>query len=273
MSNRKFIINADDFGISKELNKAVLKGHLNGFLTSTSICANGKEFDSAVYEIIPECPNLGIGVHLNIIEGNSLLNGDEFKNDYGTLMCMSLNKTFLEVVEEEFRLQIEKVLKFTKVSHIDSHVHVHAIPNYFKLVCKLAKEYGIEQVRTQYEKFYMTNTISKHLNFKYPPNLLKIALLNFFSKKNKQTIKEYGLKTNDYLIGVGYTGLMDDDTVYKGLEALPNEKMVVEALIHPHFYSFPEKNNQHYKEYLIIQNLDLRDKIKRLDFEIGNYKG
>jgi hypothetical protein len=273
LSNKKFIINADDFGISKELNKAVLKGHLNGFLTSTSICANGEAFDSAVYEIIPECPNLGIGVHLNIIEGNSLLDGEPFTKGYGALILSSYNKKFLQKVEAEFRLQIEKIMKFTKISHIDSHVHVHAIPNYFEITCKLAKEYGIKQVRTQYENFYITPNLMKHLNFKYPPNLLKIALLNSFTLKNKKLLKEYDLKTNDYLIGVGYTGLMDDKTVLAGLESLPNEDMIVESLIHPHFYQFPEKNNQHYKEFLITQNKDLQDKIRRLGFVITNYKG
>lgn len=272
MSNKKFILNADDFGMSKELNKAVLKGHLNGFLSSTSICANGKAFDSAVYEIIPECPNLGIGVHLNIIEGNSLLDGEPYKHGYGALITLSHNKKFLQKVEEEFRLQIEKIMKLTKVSHIDSHVHVHAIPNYFEITCKLAKEYGINQVRTQYENFYFTPVLSKHLNFKYPPNLLKIALLNSFTIKNRKTIEKYGLKTNDYILGVGYTGLMDERTIISGLEALPDEDMVTEALIHPHFYPFPEKNNQHYKEYMITQNLDLKDRIRRLGFVIGNYK-
>lgn len=272
LSNKKFILNADDFGISKELNKAVLKGHLNGFLSSTSICANGKDFDSAVYEIIPECPNLGIGVHLNIIEGNSLLDGEPFKKGYGALMLLSENKKFLQKVEEEFRLQIEKVMKYTKVSHIDSHVHVHAIPNYFEITCKLAKEYGINQVRTQFEHFYITPVISKHLNCKYPVNLIKIALLNSFTLKNKKVIEKYGLKTNDYLIGVGYTGLMDDKTVYSGLASFPDEDMVVEALIHPHYYSFPEKNNRHYKEFLITQNTDLHDSIRHLGFKICNYK-
>ena len=80
MSNKKFILNADDFGMSKAFNKAVLDGYNSGFLTSTSLCANGKEFEPAVHEIIPECNNLGIGVHLNIIEGSTLQ--DFTKNEY-----------------------------------------------------------------------------------------------------------------------------------------------------------------------------------------------
>lgn len=280
LSNKKFILNADDFGMSNAFNKAVLDGYNNGFLTSASICANGEAFSSAVNEVIPECPNLGIGVHLNIIEGKSLLNektlftdsNNNFNNGYLKLISLSNNNLFLEQVEKEFRAQIEKVLKYTKVDHLDSHVHVHAIPKIFELICKLAKEYQIEQVRTQYESFYFVPSIRKHLNFKYAPNILKVILLNTFTIKNKLKAKQYGLKTNDFIIGVGYTGLMDDKTIYQGLSAI-KEDAVVEALIHP--CNFSDKNlrkTQHHVEFEITQNMDLKDKIQRLGFEIVNYK-
>ena len=79
----KIIVNADDFGLSNENNQAILEGYNNGFLTSASICANGKAFNAAVNEIIPECPNLGIGVHLNIIEGKSLTKSPMLTNSKG----------------------------------------------------------------------------------------------------------------------------------------------------------------------------------------------
>src|SRR5574344_2694585 len=246
------------------MNKAVLQGYQKGFLTSTSICANGEEFDAAVNEIIPECPNLGIGVHLNIMEGKALFDNTNFHNGYLQLILKAKNKFFIDELEKEFRLQIEKTLKFTKVSHIDSHVHVHAIPEIFELTCKLANEYGIKQVRTQFENFYTVPSISKHLSLKYPPNLLKIALLNSFTVKNKEKITEYNLTTNDYIIGVGYTGMMDDKTLYWGLNSIKDENAIVEALIHPCVFEKSLPVNQHEIEFKITQNADLKDKIQRL---------
>ncbi len=268
--------------MSNAFNRAVLDGYNHGFLTSASICANGEAFDAAVNEIIPECPNLGIGVHLNIIEGYSLSNftkmnmlcdlNSKFVKSYGQMIYLSGNKDFMAQVETEFRLQIERVLNYTKIDHLDSHVHVHAIPKIFELTCRLAKEYEINQVRTQFEKFYTVPDIKFHLNLKYPPNLLKIMLLNYFTLINRQKIKEYGLQTNDYLIGVGYTGMMNDKTLYCGLETI-NQDCTVEALIHPcnHINSKKAKS-QHQIEFNITQNMDLKDKIQRLDFEITNYK-
>ena len=277
MVNKKFILNADDFGMSKAFNRAVLDGYHNGFLTSASLCANGKAFNAGVNEIIPECPNLGIGVHLNIIEGRSLTKAPmltnkrgKFNNSFGQILLKSNNPQFLNQVEFEFRTQIETVMNYTKVDHLDSHVHTHAIPSIFKITAKLAKEYSIPYIRTQYEEMYFVPSIKKHLNFKYPPNILMILLLNSFTKQNKKVVEEFGLKTNDYLIGVGYTGLMDDLTVEYGLKVLDDD-CIAEALIHPCSYA-SAKNNQHYTEFLITQNKSLKDKINRLGFEITNYK-
>ena len=196
MSDKKFILNADDFGMSKAFNRAVLEGYSSGILKSASLVANGEAFEEACEKIIPACPDLGVGIHLNVIEGKSLcsdldrLTDDEgnFNNSFPLLLLKSLNtkdNTFMEQIEREFRAQIEKVLRNTGASHIDSHVHVHSIPRIFELVCRLAKEYGIRQIRTQYEKPYIIPDVFKHLTIKYPVNLVKVALLNFFTLINE----------------------------------------------------------------------------------------
>ena len=59
---------------------------------------------------------------------------------------------------------------------------------FFEIVCRLANEYGIKQVRTQFEKPYLVPDLHKHLNLKYPVNLIKVALLDTF----------YGNKRNNF---------------------------------------------------------------------------
>lgn len=275
MNNKKFILNADDFGISNDINRAIVEGYNAEILHSTSLCVNGEAFHSAVNEIMPECPKLCVGVHLNIIEGKAInphetlteLTDSEgnFNNGWIQLLLKSFNKKFMEQVEIEFRSQIEKIISCTKVSHIDSHVHTHGIPNIFKLTCKLAKEYGIPYVRTQFERPYLTNNISKHINLKYPVNQIKVLLLDSFSILNKKVVEEYGLKTNDFLVGVSYTGMMDNQTVEQGLEVFKNESdIVVEALFHP----YP----CHVDEYKIIQNQNMKFKIENYGFEFTTYR-
>ncbi len=275
MGNKKFILNADDFGISNDINRAIVEGYNAEILHSTSLCANGDAFYSATNEIMPECPKLCVGVHLNIIEGKALNTPDKlteltdsngnFNNGWIQLLLKSFNKKFMEQVEIEFRSQIEKIISCTKVSHIDSHVHTHGIPNIFELTCKLAKEYEIPYVRTQFERPYLTNNIGKHLNLKYPVNQIKVLLLDSFSMKNKNIVEKYSLKTNDFLVGVSYTGLMDNQTVEQGLEVFKNEEnIIVEALFHP----YPSNVD----EYKIIKNQNMKFKIENYGFDFTTYR-
>lgn len=281
MTKKKFILNADDFGMSSAFNRAILEGYAEGLLKSASLVANGEAFDKAVDLVIPQCPDLGVGIHLNIIEGKSLCTDlssltDEngvFNNSYIKLLIKSYNPKeteFLAEVEREFRRQIEKVMSKVSVTHIDSHVHVHSIPKIFDLVCRLAKEYGIKQVRTQFEKPYIIPDLNKHLNKAYFVNLIKLILLDSFTVINEATVHKYGLKTNDYLIGVTYTSMMDALSVAYGVMAINYDKVTVETLIHPCRYQDGTIDN-HFTEYLITKNKKLKDKIENLGYEITNY--
>ena len=267
--------------MSLAYNRAVTEAYSSGILRSVSLTANGEAFDSAVSEVLPNCPELGVGVHLNIIEGKALstdvgkLTDDEgnFNNSFIQMLIKAYtDKVFLEQVEKEFREQIEKVKSTNiKITHLDSHVHVHSIPPIFCIVCKLAKEYGINQVRTQFEKPYLVPDLFIHLSKKYLVNIIKIILLDSFTYLNRMQIEKYELNTNDYLIGVGYTSMMTSLTVSYGLIALKNKtNIVAEALIHPCRYEDGIIDN-HFAEYQITKNMKLKDKIEKIGFEIGNY--
>ena len=284
MADKKFVLNADDFGMSEAFNTAILEGYNAGILKSTSLVANGEAFEEAVSKVVSNCQNLGVGVHLNIIEGKALtkdidevadINGN-FYNSYGQLIIKAYkpnNKEFMAQLEQEFRAQIEKIKNAgVKITHIDSHVHTHAIPPIFELVCKLAKEYDIPQIRTQHEHFYLVPDVFIHLQKAYFVNIIKILLLNFFTSKNKPIVKKYGLNTNDYLLGVGYTSMMNTLTVSTGLSVLKYKKdFTAEALIHPCRYEDGTIDN-HFMEYRITQSEKLKDKIEQMGYEIGNYQ-
>ncbi|MBQ4114515.1 ChbG/HpnK family deacetylase [bacterium] len=278
---KKFILNADDFGMSKALNRAVLEGYNSGILKSVSLVANGESFEDALNNVLSVCPDLGVGIHLNLTDGVSLCqdlstltneNG-EFNNSYLQLLIKSYNPKeteFLEQVEREFRRQIEKVMSKTKVFHIDSHNHIHTIPKIFDIVCRLAKEYGIKQVRTHFEKFYFVPDVRKHLGFRYISNLFKIALFNIFTVVNENIVHKYELKTNDYIIGIGYTSMMDALSVAYGLYVIKYNSVTVESIIHPCRYDDGTVNN-YFEEFLLTKNKKLKEKIESLGYEITNY--
>jgi predicted glycoside hydrolase/deacetylase ChbG (UPF0249 family) len=271
--SRFFILNADDFGMTKTRNQAIFEGHKKGFLKSASICVNGDEFEEAAREIVPQCPGLGVGVHLNIIEGKALRPGSyltdgsgNFKPGFIRLLRCSGNKKFLQDVEDEMRAQIEKGLASIKFDHADSHVHTHGIPNIFKIAVKLAKEYGLKGIRTQYEKRYTVPGASENLSRAFLVNRVKVLLLNTFTLRNRSFLG--GLKTNSLILGVGYTAMMNAQTVEYGLRnALKLQgDLVVEALFHPDSAC---QNG----EYQIPFDRELETKIGGMGFTITNYSG
>lgn len=278
---KRFILNADDFGMSSDTNRAILEGYESGILRSASIVANGECFEDAINSVIPKIPELCIGIHLNITEGKALCSDlknltDEngvFNNSFLQILVKSYNKKepdFLQEVEREFRRQIETILSKTKVTHINSHNQIHAIPKLFDMVCRLAKEYGIKQVRSHYEKFYIVPDVLKHLKLQYFKNVFKASALNMLTIFNEATVHKYGLETNDYLIGNIYSSMMDALAVSYGISAVRYDNITVETIIHPCRYEDGTINN-HFDEFLLVKNKKLREKIEKFGFEITNY--
>ena len=265
---KKIIINADDFGYSKENNEAIKLGYETGIITSTSLIANMDAFENAVMDVLPQIPHIDIGFHFNLIEGKSLTNqqmlcdkNGYFNNSYFQLILKSNNKNFLNQIELEFRAQIEKILKHCKISHIDSHVHTASIPNIHKLITKLAKEYNIKYIRTPYEKPYIV--LNKSFNINFPINIIKNILLNSYSLINKREIK-----TNDYFIGVLYTGMMDEKTIINGLKRIKKENSITEIIFHP---TVNKNKTNNFREFQITQNPNFKEELRNLGFELTNY--
>lgn len=275
-SGKKVIFTADDFGLSEGANLAILDSIKNGALTSACVCANGDFFNHAMGEILPQIPQMDLGVHLNIIEGKGMLphrfltnSNGEFYRGFVSLLINSYNKKFMKEVEAEFRAQIEAVFKEAKkvgvcVNFINSHVHTHAIPHIFELTAKLAAEYKIPFIRTQGERFYFAATPPK------PINLLKVVVLNYFTIINRAVVKKYNLQTNDFILGVSYTGEMNENTVLEGLKGLLGfEGVVVEVLAHP---SVEDKNSLKYAEYLMAASPEFKVEVEKLGFGVsGGY--
>ena len=45
---RKLVVNADDFGFTRDVNRGIVEAHREGILTATTLMATGAAFDDAV---------------------------------------------------------------------------------------------------------------------------------------------------------------------------------------------------------------------------------
>jgi predicted glycoside hydrolase/deacetylase ChbG (UPF0249 family) len=142
---KRLIINADDFGFTRDVNTGILKAHRSGVLTSTTLMANGEAFDDAV-RLAFETPALDIGCHLVLVQGHSILTGRPLP-DSPLQLLRTLAAGRLDVYAE-LRAQVEKVRDTgLAITHLDSHKHTHIIPSVFRTVVRLAHEFDIPFVR------------------------------------------------------------------------------------------------------------------------------
>src|SRR6266404_8338838 len=72
----QLIVNADDFGISEEVNESVVRAFKYGVLTSCSLMVTGPAFDQAV-KLAKDNPKLSVGIHVVSVMGKSVLSKSE----------------------------------------------------------------------------------------------------------------------------------------------------------------------------------------------------
>lgn len=124
------------------MTSGAIEAHRNGIVTACSIVANGRAFEDAVARL-RDVPSLEAGVHLTLVEERSLTTGEPMPRNWMRFLLSRRGDT-----EGELRLQIEKVLAAgLRVTHLNSHQHLHMLPSLFALVQQLAGEYGIGYVR------------------------------------------------------------------------------------------------------------------------------
>ncbi len=152
------IINADDLGISLNVNKRIEEAIAAGVITSSTIMANGSAFEDAV-RIAKQHPEISFGAHLNIIEFAPLTNSRIFQNNG----LLNANGEFIEgaiylvphyseelkrAIFEEFDAQISKITNAgINISHIDSHQHTHTIYDLRDVILALMQKHKILRVR------------------------------------------------------------------------------------------------------------------------------
>lgn len=155
------IVSADDLGLTDGVCRAVLRGHLDGVVTSTSLLAVGRSFDVGVRMLIGN-PTLDVGAHLAIVgEDPPLLTAREiptlvdkrgggFPLSYRTVVLRGLaGRLDPADVRLEFDAQLQRIRSAgLPVSHLDTHQHTHLWPAVARVLVDLALENHIPAVRT-----------------------------------------------------------------------------------------------------------------------------
>ncbi len=242
---KRLIVNADDFGLTGKVNEAIIEGHANGIITSTTLMANGGAFESAV-ALVRQQPRLGVGVHLNLTEGRPVAAAARIPSLVGPAGFLQtgpgrlarglvLGRVRRADIEREARAQIEKILAAgVRPTHIDGHKHVHLAPGLFGLVARLAKEYGIGAVRRPAERSVGLIGLLRR-NAGSRPAILKQRVMAILLAAGglgcRVRLRRDGLTAPARFYGVTQTGFLDEAALSAILRAVPEGTS--EIMCHP----------------------------------------
>ncbi len=236
---RNLIVNADDFGLTAGVNRAIIEGHTRGVITSSTLMANMPAFDDAVQSALG-CPSLGVGLHFNITQGRpvaaasrvgSLIDSrGEFWGTSAALLKRALAGGLnLEEVAIELRAQIEKAMNAgLRLTHVDSHKHSHALPQICETIIRAIGEYGVNAVRLPRE----------HWRFDRDANSLKLIMqgagafgISQLCRISETRLRKSGVKTPDFFFGIARTGHWTKPWLIDLIERLPDGSS--ELMCHP----------------------------------------
>src|SRR6266705_5582565 len=165
-AGRRLIVNADDFGRSASINRAVIRAHREGILTTASLMTNEPASAEAVARA-RENPGLGVGLHLTLICGHSalpqkkipgLVNPDrEFDANPARV---GMRYFFRGKLRDQLRAEIhEQFKKFAEtglpLDHVNGHLHLHLHPTVFRILMEDAIPLGNQRLRLTYDPFWL----------------------------------------------------------------------------------------------------------------------
>jgi predicted glycoside hydrolase/deacetylase ChbG (UPF0249 family) len=149
----RLVINADDLGLHPRIDEGIFTAHSDGVVSSATVLATGPSAHDAVRKA--RSHQLPLGLHLCLTthltpaaparDVRWLAPGGRFRKNWAELSAAWLAKLIpAEEVVQEFRAQAQRAQDLgAQIDHLDTHQHLHLLPNMTSIVEVLAAELGV----------------------------------------------------------------------------------------------------------------------------------
>ena len=230
-SRRQLIVNADDFGLTKNVSEGILKAIGHGVVTSTSVMANMP----TALETVGRLSSVGcrsIGIHLNLTSGAAVRSQRTRITDADGTFVGAGRVWWLGIIRRlpvlEIQAELEAQIELLKnqgieISHIDGHHHIHILPQLVPIVCALSKKYNIRAVRYPYTKGYGLVGLER----------AKWRLLNHYARQSRHAFLVNGLAMPDHFLAWYARGDHTLNHLKQTIESIGSG--VTEVGVHPGF--------------------------------------
>jgi len=245
---QRLIINADDFGLTPGVNRAIAECCERGVVSSATLMATGTAMPEAS-KLAATLPKLSVGCHVVLVDGSPLLPAAEVLSlafaDAGSAFAPTLGGFVQRALTGRFstaEIEAESAAQFKKlrdsgvaISHFDTHKHTHVFPAILRPLLRAARTFGIRAVRNP---FVPARALAFE-DLRKRPALWKrywqTRALRRFLPAFHELLAEHGMISPDGCVGVMETGLLDADLfaamIQAVAEALPEGTW--EMVCHP----------------------------------------
>jgi predicted glycoside hydrolase/deacetylase ChbG (UPF0249 family) len=274
------IINADDFGYTLGVNRAIAECARFGTVTSATLMADAAEFEDAVALACEDV--VAVGCHVVLVDGEplspvetipTLVDGSTFRTSITDLARAAVTGAIAgDEVAAEATAQFAKLRAAgVDLTHFDTHKHAHMFPAIFRPLLAAAKENGIGAVRNPFEPFSLHWITSPALWLRGA----ETTALRAFRESFVNEVKSLGMKTTSGTVGIAATGWLDLTWLRRIVQAL--EEGTWELVCHPGYSdeSLRAANTRLQEERDIEREALTQEEFKRLlaeeEIELINY--
>jgi len=209
---KQLVVNADDFGFTRDVNAGIVEANRDGILTATTLMATGDAFDDAV-RLARETPSLDIGCHL------VLVGAPGFPLTIPQLVrAVALGR--IDIYGELSR-QVRRIVDAgLNPTHLDTHKHTHLLPPVLEAVARISEEFRIPWVRRPFD-------------FPLQPGGVGWTnrLMRLMSGRFRSALTRHRCRSTDWFAGFNLTGRYGSDDLMNVIRALPEG--VTEFMCHP----------------------------------------
>jgi predicted glycoside hydrolase/deacetylase ChbG (UPF0249 family) len=238
----RLIINADDFGLTPGINRAIQDLHRARALTSTTLMATGSAFEDAV-AIARASPTLGVGCHIILVDGVPVTHPSEIPTLLGAdgktfrtslldfSQALLLRSIHPEEILRETIAQIRKLQRSgIDVTHLDTHKHTHLFPAVTRALLEAAQRCGVGAIRNPFEP---SRSLALHHGTRLRRTTIQLLNRAFRASFEAHFQSTHpNVATTDGTLAISTTGDLNHRTLAHVLKSLP-ETGTFEIVCHP----------------------------------------
>ena len=225
----RLIVNADDFGLTRGVNRAIVELHDAGLLTSTTLMALAGATTDAI-EKAQAAPKLGVGCHIVLVDGDPALpprqipsliearTGKFLPTLGGFLARLLTGRIRAAEIEAEAQAQIASLqAKGLRLTHVDTHKHTHMFPTVLRAVLRAAQSCQVGAIRNPFEPAWAIDATPRARWMR----VAEVRLLRRMEPLCRRMIAEAGFATTNGTLAVVGTGTFNAETVRALLSKIP----------------------------------------------------